>query len=220
MHGNTCRTRRSRLPRSIRCASSGGRQASSAVQWPVRVCASDNPDIFSAEWSVLAGLVLVCGQAHFPIAVATGVKCTPYEQLSSFGDVLHDCHAEVLTRRAARTWLLDRLVKEAASDSQTIDGIPRVFIRRDTPDGPRWTLAEQASLHWYVSAPPCGEASSYVLQTKFHNDYSPNGEAVRENGGVSLLRGRDATCAARSGVVVRTKPGTSQWCDGACLLNC
>ncbi|PWN50597.1 hypothetical protein IE53DRAFT_368781 [Violaceomyces palustris] len=79
------------------------------------------------EWTILSGIVLRFpdqdptlprggGQSHqhtyLPIAIATGMKCLPYENLSLHGDTIHDSHSEVLTRRIARSWFLSRLVLE------------------------------------------------------------------------------------------------------------
>ncbi|CDS01105.1 hypothetical protein [Sporisorium scitamineum] len=67
------------------------------------------------EWTVLAAFILsfpsTHGQQHdyALVSLATGLKCLPYTSLPLNGDVLHDQHAEVLARRGARQWLLQRL---------------------------------------------------------------------------------------------------------------
>lgn len=102
---------------------------------------------------MLSGIVITLADRCEVIALATGVKCTPSERHSSSGVLLHDCHAEVLCRRAARAWLLDRLSSEVQSTEPVIDGLPRVFRRSD--DG-RWAFGiGGALLHWYISTLPC-----------------------------------------------------------------
>lgn len=137
------------------------------------------------EWTVLAGIVLCVDGRYIPIALATGVKCTPYIRLSPHGDVLHDSHAEVLTRRAARAWLLERLAAEHRGD---FGDLPPVFF----PGEPLWRLRDGVSLHWYVSTLPCGNASSHVFRTQ------------EASGASSLRRGRDGINAD---AMLRTKPG-------------
>lgn len=91
-----------------------------------------------------------------PVALSTGVKCTPYDRLSRHGDVLHDCHAEVLTRRATRSWILRRLVSEQEISGDNVDGLPRLFIpSSSSANKPQWRLRPEAHLHFYVSTLPC-----------------------------------------------------------------
>lgn len=139
------------------------------------------------EWTVLAGLVLLFEDKYIPIALATGVKCQPFCRISPHGDVLHDSHAEVLARRAARAWLLERI---SAESQQEFGDIPPIFCRTNS----RWRLSDSASLHWYVSTLPCGNASAHLFR---------NGdESVNFTGG--LRRGRDDV---RTDALLRTKPG-------------
>lgn len=62
---------------------------------------------------------------YIPISLATGLKVQPLKDYSPRGDVLHDSHSEVLSRRGARKWFLERLVKEIKMKTdvdQVIDG--------------------------------------------------------------------------------------------------
>ena len=109
------------------------------------------------EWTVLAGAVLHTNSSNpTVVALATGAKCTPYERLSPQGDVLHDCHAEVLVRRGVRAWLLERLVKERTCSDSVIDQLPRVFVAVawDHEAPVRWSLASHVRLSWYISMLP------------------------------------------------------------------
>lgn len=144
-----------------------------------------------------------------PLTLATGVKCTPYVRLSPYGDVLHDCHAEVLARRSTRAWLLERLVSEVRSAEDTIDGLPRLFtpVYESHDEPKRWRLLPQAKIHLYISTLPCGEASTELLQAR-HQQQDSKGGTVRvpEHNSATLLRGRQ-TIATREGILLRTKPG-------------
>ena len=109
------------------------------------------------EWTILAGCVIETRDGGMvPIALATGVKCTPYEKLSAHGDVLRDCHAEVLTRRALRAWLLERLILEARSPEAIKDELGCVLAPVATSDSSeRWSVRDDIHLHWYISTLPC-----------------------------------------------------------------
>ncbi|CAD6887963.1 unnamed protein product [Tilletia laevis] len=126
------------------------------------------------EWTVLSGLLLQIqdpsqedNELHL-IALATGVKCSPLDNISPHGDLLHDCHAEILTRRAARKWLLRRLRDEVvllqSDDASTVlHGIPRIF-EAASAEGVRWRLRQTVRVLWYISTLPCGDASTSHLR--------------------------------------------------------
>ncbi len=127
----------------------------------------------SLEWTVLAAFILSYptttssskSRSYSLISLATGLKCQPYTSLPPNGDVLHDQHAEVLARRGARLWLLNRLQYEAKSRGK--EGEVRVF--EDAKSGgessrKRWRLAEGVKVHLYVSTLPCGDASTKLLE--------------------------------------------------------
>ena len=103
------------------------------------------------EWTILSGIVLSVEDRYIPIALGTGLKCEPYVRLSRTGDVLHDSHAEVLTRRAARRWLIHRL-REEKTASLSDSSIPLLF---EPADSGKYRLRGSIDLHWYISALPC-----------------------------------------------------------------
>lgn len=55
-----------------------------------------------SEWTVLAGIVMDAptAPAGAVVALATGTKCVGKVRLSAQGDIVADCHAEVLARRS------------------------------------------------------------------------------------------------------------------------
>jgi tRNA-specific adenosine deaminase 1 len=65
------------------------------------------------EWTVLAVISLVLPAEEpeeryiVPISLGSGVKVLPAAKLPPLGDVVHDCHAEVIARRGFKRWLID-----------------------------------------------------------------------------------------------------------------
>lgn len=120
------------------------------------------------EWTVLAAFVLSfpppptspdSPRRYTLISLATGLKCLPYTSLPPNGDVLHDQHAEVLARRGARLWLLQRLQQETQSSIQGEDS-----IFEEVNGEPKHRLREGVRVHLYVSTLPCGDASNKLLE--------------------------------------------------------
>lgn len=118
------------------------------------------------EWTVLAAFILSfpspaspSGRDYALISLATGLKCLPYTLLPPNGDVLHDQHAEVLARRGARLWLLNRLHSEVNTGEE---GGPKLFEKVE--DGERRKLSQEVQVHLYVSTLPCGDASNKLLE--------------------------------------------------------
>lgn len=121
------------------------------------------------EWTILSGICLVfedAGDAASariePIALGTGTKALPYTQVrEGCGDLLHDCHAEVMTRRAARRWLCQRLIAEEASRRSAapdVDGLPYLFVftaNLNCRNSVRRRLRDKVRIWWYISTLPC-----------------------------------------------------------------
>lgn len=153
------------------------------------------------EWTVLAGIVLSIDSEWHCIALATGVKALPFSHLSKHGDLLHDSHAEVLARRAARHWLLQRLLEESEDlTSSRLKGIPRIYIKDDT-NSPPFGISKSARLHMYCSTLPCGDLSSSLIVNEQHEH--SNGVSS-----IIVLRGRNMSSSNQTHI--RTKPGRPQ----------
>lgn len=103
------------------------------------------------EWTVLAGIVLSSlsddqSRAYECVALGTGLRALPYAKLPPQGDLLHDAHAEVLTRRSFKLWLIRMLRRsketgELDSRFQVRDAY--VHVRKDV------------KIVLYVSTLPC-----------------------------------------------------------------
>ncbi|GAA6024081.1 hypothetical protein JCM10207_009303 [Rhodosporidiobolus poonsookiae] len=113
------------------------------------------------SWTILAAF-LVYRQipAGFEVRCAslgTGLKALPHARLPVHGDLLHDCHAEVVARRGFKLWLYGQLEKAARGDEEGL------LERVEKPRGAEWRLKEGWKVGVYVSTLPCGDASTYLL---------------------------------------------------------
>ncbi|UZJ54066.1 hypothetical protein CBS101457_003386 [Exobasidium rhododendri] len=158
------------------------------------------------EWTILAGVVLQIGEGYHCISLCTGVKTLPYNSLSENGDLLHDSHAEVLARRAARRWLLNRLAdeQEAKTGAAELEGVRRVFTK-DSDSAPRYRLVTGVLLHLYCSKLPCGDMSTSSLLEECIKTGHADRKAPRR---IVTLRGRSALSDPH--LHLRTKPGRPQ----------
>lgn len=108
------------------------------------------------SWTVLAGIVaeMKGNGSDIPqlivLSLATGTRCVGVAGVASGrGLLLHDCHAEVLCRRAFHRCLLGEIR----------GGDPCQHILERDADEPRWRLRPNVRLHFYVSELPCGECT-------------------------------------------------------------
>lgn len=112
------------------------------------------------EWTILAGFCLCTPLSSEDwkvecVSLGTGLRVLPYEKLPVHGDVLHDCHAEIIARRGLLVYLYDQLslIAQALDEECHIEA---------SADG-KWKLKEGIKLVMYVSTLPCGDASTYLL---------------------------------------------------------
>ncbi len=97
------------------------------------------------------------------VAAGSGTKCLPGSKRSPRGDLVNDCHAEVLARRSLMTWLYgeaELAVQEAsssASPQQRQSSQKRSSCMRLDPATGLLELLPGLSFHMYVSQPPCGD---------------------------------------------------------------
>lgn len=129
-------------------------------EWLLKVM-SDRVE--SAKWKVLAGIAMTTDNSDEVrvVAVATGTKCINGEYLSMIGAVLHDCHAEVVSRRCFKDFLYSQL--ELWQKGQ---GEETVLELRE--DGYGFRLRPGIKFHLYISTSPCGDGrifSPHELQS-------------------------------------------------------
>lgn len=120
------------------------------------------------EWTCLACVCLVINHAldHdtaqqpqiVPIALGTGTKTLPYADIAvGQGDIVHDSHAEVLARRAARRWLAERILVEVQQpDEQEVEDLPRLFDKNPATESVApFKLKDDVRVWCYISTLPC-----------------------------------------------------------------
>ncbi|OLL26152.1 Mitochondrial respiratory chain complexes assembly protein [Neolecta irregularis DAH-3] len=148
------------------------------------------------EWTILAGICFASASHEIEcIALATGLKCIPQSQFRD-GQVLHDCHAEILAIRAFNQFLIEECRKLQGSDQ----GVSKFVRKNHIGPGQPYTIRDSLSIHLYVSAAPCGDCSlEYIVSQQADPTPWPI-----ENSTDSILRGRGYFTELG---VVRTKPG-------------
>jgi len=165
------------------------------------------------EWTVLAGICLEEAGSAATIAdndgshqnstltvvsLGTGVKCLPANRLPKHGDVLHDCHAEVIARRGFMLWLYNQVERHLQADEGASG-----FLER-SPSSDQLRLKSNVTVHMYVSTLPCGDASTLHLARKqdavIAADFAANDVSITST---SLSRGRQGFLHQGA---LRTKP--------------
>ena len=149
------------------------------------------------EWTVVAAILATDASGSVPqvLALGAGNKCLGRASLrggSARGLVLHDCHAEVLARRA----FARGLIEEAAVHAKLCaDGgaCSRGLLKHDAA-ARLFSLRDGVRLHLYISDSPCGDAQRYA-------DSSGGGE--RRTGAVAVGDSQSDE------PVLRTKSGRS-----------
>ncbi|KAF9542613.1 tRNA-specific adenosine deaminase 1 [Mortierella hygrophila] len=144
-----------------------------------------------AEWTILAGIVMATpvkdhhattlsgtknNEQSFQtealweiecISLATGSKCLPQGKQSPRGDLLNDCHAEVLARRGFNKWCLHEMqksVQECNNLKKNFNylGAPSHDVQQE--NSPLFELTNAGTqFHLYVSQAPCGDATTASL---------------------------------------------------------
>lgn len=141
------------------------------------------------EYSVIASIIKMTKDdlnSAQVISLATGTKCLSGNYLSLSGESLHDCHAEILTRRC----LLKFFYKELM---ESVKGLPSIFISDDKKC--KFKLAKDIAFHLYINTAPCGEARVYSFSDTEHQFNRLNRGLLRskiENGaGTVSVFGRE-----------------------------
>ncbi|KAF9438330.1 tRNA-specific adenosine deaminase 1 [Entomortierella beljakovae] len=144
-----------------------------------------------AEWTILAGIVAVApsktsstlidqdridGAADTDgeheswniecISLATGSKCLPQGKLSPRGDLLNDCHAEILARRGFNRWCLVEMQACIHNPENSNNKFRFVGDQHmdESHDRRLFELVDpRVQFHLYVSQAPCGDATTGSL---------------------------------------------------------
>ena len=107
---------------------------------------------------VLAGIVMEryvsedCSKMKV-VAIGAGTKIISEPALTTAGDVVVDCHAEILCRRALLRYLYDQ-VESCIREEESI-------FERKRGTTTRYCLKSGVSFHLYISTNPCGDAAVF-----------------------------------------------------------
>ncbi|KAF9576388.1 tRNA-specific adenosine deaminase 1 [Mortierella alpina] len=119
------------------------------------------------------------------ISLATGSKCLPRGKQSPRGDLINDCHAEILARRGFNRWCLLEM-QASVKDPKNARNRFRYTgdsISRSNVMAPLFELLDpQTQFHLYISQAPCGDATTASLaltQTEESKGAFLNGRQTR-----------------------------------------
>ena len=109
------------------------------------------------EWTVLSAFVLQDHKAKKfeVIALGTGTKCLGQNEISDFGDLVHDSHAEVIAKRAFVLYLMDQAKKSFEGQKSILEQQQD----QQTKSQHLLKLSEDYDIYFYSSFPPCGDAT-------------------------------------------------------------
>ncbi|KAI9020493.1 hypothetical protein DFJ74DRAFT_607403 [Hyaloraphidium curvatum] len=174
------------------------------------------------EWTIAAGIVISLPGRMRCVAVAAGLKCLGSGSVLRSGELVVDCHAEILARRAFRLWLMSRI---AVADAGDLDD---VIVVSQTESGSEVSINSSARFHFFTSELPCGDASmeyldrSQTAERREVNERKRRDHAARmddlneQPSDINVVRGR--MDYSRLGVL-RTKPGRPD-ADASASMSC
>lgn len=149
----------------------------------------------SREWTPISGVVLALNQGTSEeelrcIAVASGSKCLPQSTLPLCkGQILHDCHAEILALRGLNYFLISEILhilrglKGSACWQSKYLRLRKERTEHEIP----FELSPNVSIHMFSTEAPCGDASMEILIGDKPEDERQPWATPRES---DALRGR------------------------------
>jgi double stranded RNA-specific editase B len=91
------------------------------------------------------------------ICITTGTKSFHNNSVTSNGQLLNDCHAEIIARRCLIRYLYEQI-------KFLIDGQSNESIFEIIQDNNRFRLRSSIHFHLYISKAPCGDSRIFSLQ--------------------------------------------------------
>lgn len=141
--------------------------AKAALEWYSRIGRKGKPNAF-AEWTCYAAVVQQISPPTGTglgdltvVAAGTGSKCLGSTTVAlNDGLVLADSHAEIICRRSFQRYLYSELRSLADHPSEISPG--NTYLKNEKTTG--FAIMNPAvRFHFYVSQPPCGDASIYPI---------------------------------------------------------
>jgi hypothetical protein len=137
-----------------------------------KITKNGKPEKQKNEFTLLAGFVVeeMCEKEFEKtsstfrcVALGTGTKCIPNAKRRKDGCVLCDSHAEVIARRALVKWMHEEISK-ASTSTIVAPSQKSAFIRDAQTE--MFQLKGNVKLHFFISQPPCGDASVFSAKVK------------------------------------------------------
>ena len=104
------------------------------------------------------------------IAIGTGSKCLGENSLNLNGSLVHDSHAEVISKRSLVIYLLYQMEMSYKAKHNKVESSNLIFKYLDKEK--RFIIKENIKFHFYSSQPPCGDAT--IAPKKFDGVLSDN----------------------------------------------
>jgi tRNA-specific adenosine deaminase 1 len=132
------------------------------------------------EFSVLAGIVAKVGDTFKVICVSSGTKCIGSEFVNNKGCMIHDSHAEILTRRSFIRYLESFIYEMCLKPelSLLID-CPIELIEHNLAY--KFRVKLDWSFHLYISDSPCGDSSIYESKHECNDGHAFTGAKLVDN---------------------------------------
>ncbi|KAL4358670.1 hypothetical protein HN51_017724 [Arachis hypogaea] len=164
------------------------------------------------EVTVLAAFLLSSPSNDLEVvALGTGTKCIGRSRLRSCGDVVHDSHAEVISRRALMRFFYTQIQHLTESCSKHMpsneckwfkvdDGNLQFELDSECVSERKYNMKRGWKLHMYISQLPCGASSLSSVDSPLEivpsgesDSSSPLDDGLKQKGTVQRKPGRGDT---------------------------
>ncbi|KAH7414632.1 hypothetical protein KP509_14G002400 [Ceratopteris richardii] len=126
------------------------------------------------ESTVLAAfLVSTSSQDLQVVAIGTGTKCLGQAQLSEYGGIVNDSHAEVIARRGLLKFLYcnieDLILGGHSAELGVRENVGNIIEWDNNKE--KFRVSQTINFHLYISQLPCGDASLFLQSIDSNIDH-------------------------------------------------